>query len=284
MGMGNETEGVNKVESNNGLRVAVTGACGKVGREMVKAVVNAPDLELIGAVDKLNLGKDIGEVIGLGKQQVMITESFEEVLLKNPDVIIDFTNAAAAFQHITTAVSHGVAVVSGTTGFSNRELEEIHRLCEQGQIGAVIAPNFALGAVLMFRLSQEVAKWFDQAEIIELHNDRKLDAPSGTALRTASLIKDQWKNKERAVENCSNVSHVAARGDQAQGLSIHSVRLPGLVAHQEVIFGGFGQTLTIRHDSFSRESFVPGVMLAVRKVKSLKGVVFGLENLIFTGS
>ncbi|NLL17436.1 MAG: 4-hydroxy-tetrahydrodipicolinate reductase [Clostridia bacterium] len=278
--MGSQTEGVNKVESNNGIKVVVTGACGKVGREMVKAVVDAPDMELVGAVDRLRLREDIGEVLGLGKQQVLVTDSLEEVLVRKPDVIIDFTNARAAFQHITTAVKHGVSVVSGSTGLSNQELEQIYMLCEKNQIGAVIAPNFALGAVLMFRLSQEVAKWFDQAEIIELHNDRKLDAPSGTALRTASLIQEQWKNIDRS-EDSLNTSNVAARGDQAHGLSIHSVRLPGLVAHQEVIFGGFGQTLTIRHDSFTRESFVPGVMLSVRKVKSLKGVVFGLENLIF---
>lgn len=262
------------------FRVAVTGACGKVGREMVKAVVAAPDLELVGAVDKLYVGEDIGELLGIGRQRVSITDSLDEVLNKNPDVIIDFTNAQAAFQCISAAVTRGVSVVSGSTGFSRRDMEQIHVLCEQTQTGAVIAPNFALGAVLMFRLCKEAAKWFEQAEIIEMHNNRKLDVPSGTALRTAAVIQDEWDAKGKSKENILLDTN-PARGLREQGPAIHSVRLPGLVAHQEVIFGGLGQSLTIRHDSYTRESFVPGVMLAVRKVRSLKGVVFGLENLIF---
>lgn len=264
----------------NLLKVAVTGACGKVGREMVKAVVNAPDLHLVGAVDLVHQGEDIGELVGVGKQQVTVTGSIQEVFSKDPDVIIDFTNADAAFQLISAAVVQGISVVSGSTGFSSQQLEKIHGLCERTKTGAVIAPNFALGAVLMMRLCKEVAKWFQDAEIIELHNPHKLDAPSGTALRTADLIQEQWEvngiNKEFPIN-----TEQAARGDQTHGLPIHSVRLPGVVAHQEVIFGALGQTLTIRHDSYTRESFVPGVMMAVRKVKTLKGVVFGLENIIF---
>jgi len=262
------------------LKVAVSGACGKVGREMVKAVVHAPDLHLVGALDLVHQGKDIGQVIGLEPQFVSVTGSLEEILRPNPDVIIDFTNAQAAFQLITRAVTRGVSVVSGTTGLSPQQVEEIRRLCEQHRVGTVIAPNFALGAVLMMRMCQEVAKWFPDAEIIELHHAGKLDAPSGTALRTAELIRAQWE-----AQGMSRVSPArpeqAARGDQNRGLSIHSVRLPGLVAHQEVIFGGLGQTLTIRHDSYSRESFVPGVLIAVRKVKELTGLVFGLDSLIF---
>lgn len=258
----------------------MTGACGKVGREMVKAVVDAPDLKLVGAVDRLYVGEDIGDLIGIGRQRVSITDSLEEVLDKNPDVIIDFTNAQAAFQYITAAVTQGVSVVSGTTGFSRKEMEQVHLLCEQSQTGAVIAPNFALGAVLMFRLCKEAAKWFDQAEIIEMHNDRKLDAPSGTALRTAALIEEEWEARGKSKED-PVLDFNPARGLREKGPAIHSVRLRGLVAHQEVIFGGLGQSLIIRHDSYTRESFVPGVMLAVRKVRTLKGVVFGLENLIF---
>ncbi|HHW06235.1 MAG TPA: 4-hydroxy-tetrahydrodipicolinate reductase [Clostridia bacterium] len=265
---------------NKLLKVAVSGACGKVGREMVRAVVNAPDLHLVGAMDLVHQGKDIGQVIGLGPQFVTVTGSLEEVFSQEPDVIIDFTNAKAAFALITAAVARGIAVVSGTTGLSPQQLEEIRRLCDQHRVGAVLAPNFALGAVLMMKLSQEVAKWFPDAEIIELHNPHKLDAPSGTALRTADLIRAQWEAHGMEKAASAGTEH-PARGDRTRGLPIHSVRLPGVVAHQEVIFGGLGQTLIIRHDSYTRESFVPGVMLAVRKVKELKGVVYGLENLIF---
>lgn len=264
----------------NTLKIAVTGACGKVGREMVKAVVNAPDLELVGAVDVFRQGEDIGELVGIGKQRVPVTGSLAKVMEKCPDVVIDFTNARAGFQHITAAIAQGISVVSGSTGFSAKEIERVHLLCEETQTGAVVAPNFALGAVLMFRLSQEAAKWFQDAEIIELHNPLKQDAPSGTALRTAEIIREQWQLKGFP-KKTRELPDQLARGDQEQGMPIHSVRLPGVVAHQEVIFGALGQTLTIRHDSYSRESFVPGVMLAVRRVKSLKGVVFGLENLIF---
>lgn len=261
------------------LKIAVTGACGKVGQEMIRAVLNSSDLDLVGAVDVLHLGEDIGELVGMGTQGVQITAALDEIMYRRPDVIIDFTNARAAFQHITAAVTQGVSIVSGSTGFSSQEIEQISLLCEQNQTGVVIAPNFALGAVLMFRLSQEVAKWFVEAEIIEQHNPYKLDAPSGTALRTAELIQEQWKLKNFEKKTNTSMS-MPARGDQEHGLAIHSIRLPGVVAHQEVIFGALGQTLTIRHDSYSRDSFVPGVMLAVQKVKSLKGMVFGLENLI----
>lgn len=266
----------------NKIAVAVTGACGKVGMEMVKAVATSPHLELVGAVDIVNCGQDIGQVVGTGQLNVNVVDKIEAIFDNNPDVIIDFTNAKVAYKNIIAAIANGISVVSGTTGFSDDEIDNIRQICEEKSIGAIIAPNFALGAVLMFHICQEIAKWFNDAEIIEMHNPLKLDAPSGTAIRTAEIINREWELANEGKSNVLPQEQVkVARGEQKFGLPIHSVRLKGVVAHQEVIFGALGQTLTIKHDSYSRDSFVPGVMLAVNKVIEMKKFVFGLEDLIF---
>lgn len=262
------------------IKVAITGACGKVGLEMVKAVIKTPDLELLAAIDVKNNGADVSELVGTGTKGIRVRETIDEKTWGSLDVIIDFTHAKAAYQHIKNAIAHKVAVVSGTTGLSTEEKEEIFNLAQENQVGVVIAPNFALGAVLMLRFSQELADWFTEAEIIELHNPYKLDAPSGTALRTAELIQERWR-EQNIPRRMEELPINPARGDCQKGIPIHSIRLPGVIAHQEVIFGALGQTITIRHDSYSRESFVPGVLLATRKVKKLSGAVFGLERLLF---
>lgn len=261
-------------------RVVVTGACGRVGREVTRAVIKSPDLSLVGAVDIVHIGEDIGNVLGLGNKDIIVSPNLEEVIKKaSPDILVDFTHARAGGENIKTALRLGVSVVSGTTGFFREQIEEIALLAQKQEIGAVIAPNFALGAILMIRFAQEAARWFSEAEIIELHHQEKLDAPSGTALRTARLICQEWETRG-VLPKPKDKKEERARGYQELEVPIHSVRLPGLIAHQEVIFGLAGQTLTLRHDSISRESFVPGVMLAIRRVKSLRGVVFGLENLL----
>ncbi|MFA5536631.1 MAG: 4-hydroxy-tetrahydrodipicolinate reductase [Bacillota bacterium] len=261
--------------------IAVTGACGKVGLEMARAVLKTPNLKLIAAVDIKNLGRDIGELAGVGTNGIMVSECINIETWDELDVIIDFTYAKAAFGHIRDALLHGVSVVSGTTGLTQMQKDEIYALAKEKQTGAVIAPNFAIGALLMMRLSQELANWFADAEIIELHNPYKLDAPSGTAIQTAELIQDKWREQNIPLK-MEELPVNPARGDCKKGISIHSIRLPGLVAHQEVIFGGLGQTISIRHDSYSRESFVPGVLLAVKKVVNLSEAIFGLEQLLFS--
>lgn len=252
-----------------------------MGREVLKAVWNADDIELVGAVDPV-AGEDVGQLIGVGETGLKITADLAAALdSTRPDVMVDFTTPRSVAENVRVALSRGVRPVVGTTGMSPQEIDEIREMASARRLGCVIAPNFAIGAVLMMRFAAEAAKHFPHVEIVELHHDQKLDAPSGTAIKTAEIIArcrgDFYQGLPVEEEKIAGV-----RGGKFDGgIRIHSVRLPGLVAHQEVIFGGLGQTLTIRHDSISRESFMPGVLLAIRKVMHLEGVVYGLENLIF---
>ena len=261
-------------------RVMVCGACGKMGREVLKAVQLDPDLTLVGAVDAQAGGKDVGELIGMGKLGVSVSNQLADAIVETkPQVLVDFTNPEAIMGNIRTALQHGVRPVVGTTGLSAVNHQEIRALCAANKTGALIAPNFAIGAILLMKMAQEAAKLLPHVEIIELHHDQKLDAPSGTALRTAELIAEVRGQMRQG--HPDEVEKLAgARGAEYAGIPIHSVRLPGYVAHQEVIFGGLGQTLTIRHDSISRESFMPGVVLACKKVMQLNDLVIGLENVM----
>jgi 4-hydroxy-tetrahydrodipicolinate reductase len=232
-----------------------------MGRQVAEAVLSAPDLDLAGLVDPA-FSRETPSAQG-GEEVPRFPDLESALRHTRPDVVVDFTVAEAAVANVLIALTHHVPAVVGTTGISEAELESLRRESDASGTPLFIAPNFALGAVLMMLFSQQAARYLDAAEIVELHHDRKLDAPSGTARRTGEMIEEVWRG----------------RGHDKQA-PIHSVRLPGLVAHQEVIFGGTGQTLTIRHDSISRESFMPGVLLAVRRVRDLKGLVLGLENLL----
>lgn len=217
------------------IKVIVNGAKGKMGLETIKAVQKESDLTLVGQTD---MGDDLAQAI------------------KNSsaDVVVDFTTPQSVMENIRAILGSGVHAVVGTTGLTEDNLVEIRKLCENNRVNCLVAPNFAIGAILMMQFAVAAKKYLPSAEIIEFHHETKVDKPSGTALRTARLLGGK--------------------------VPIHSVRLPGLVAHQEVIFGGLGQTLTIRHDSISRESFMPGVILAIKKIKEIKGLVHGLENLL----
>ena len=264
------------------LRVAVSGAAGRMGRTVVAAVCRADDLELVGAVDREHDGEDAGLLAGLDPVGVTVARNLDLMLEETrPDVMVDFTNPSVVAANVRTAIRRMVCPVVGTTGLEEADLEAIRWACAENRLGCVIAPNFALGAVLMMRLAAIVAPHMPQVEIIELHHDQKVDAPSGTAVKTAEVLRRARagtggdRREEREILP-------RARGAVYDGdIRIHSVRLPGLMAHQEIVFGGLGQTLTIRHDSISRESFVPGILLAVRKVTTLTGVVYGLEKLLF---
>lgn len=261
------------------IKVIVCGARGKMGRTVLAAVHKDPELELVGAVD-ITAGEDIGALIGTSSVGITVSDSLATVLeTARPQVMVDFTNPQSVMMNIQTAIKFGVAPVVGTTGLSAESLNTIAKLCADNKVGALVSPNFSVGAVLMMKVSQEIAKYFPHVEIIELHHDQKLDAPSGTALRTAELI-----TKERGIFKQGHPDEVekltGARGGEYSGIRIHSVRLPGYVAHQEVIFGGLGQTVTVRHDSISRESFMPGVILACKRVTNLEGLVVGLENIL----
>ena len=257
------------------IKVVVHGAAGKVGREVVKAVCGESEMQLVGAVDLRTAHDSLTLPDGSGS--VPFSSDLGHILSScQPDVLVDFTIAQATMSAVRIATEKGVNLVIGTTGLTKDELNEIDRLVKAHKVGAVVAPNFALGAVLMIHLAKVAAKYLDYAEIIELHHHLKADAPSGTALATAKAMaaargKPFLQPTGKAAES---------RGEPVEGVTIHSVRLPGLMAHQEVILGGPGQTVSIRHDTINRECYMPGVMLAIKEVVKRQGLTYGLDTLL----
>ncbi|MGI6555416.1 MAG: 4-hydroxy-tetrahydrodipicolinate reductase [Bacillota bacterium] len=261
------------------FRVVVTGAAGKMGQAVMRGVLDDPDCLLVSAVDVRLTGTDVGTVLGREPLGIKIENDLQQAIQRSvPDVMVDFTAPEVAQFNVKTALQMGVYPVVGTTGIPEEQMEEIFSLCESENLGAFFAPNFAIGAVLMMQYAKNAARFFPNVEIVELHHDQKKDSPSGTALRTAELISQGRGASRKEKKGFEKV--VGARGGEYEGINIHSIRLPGFVAHQEVIFGGLGQTLAIRHDSISRESFIPGVLLAVKEAPQREGVVVGLENLM----
>ncbi|SJZ88362.1 dihydrodipicolinate reductase [Megasphaera cerevisiae DSM 20462] len=262
------------------LRVLVNGADGRMGSQVVKAVYEDKELEIVGGVSISNIGRDIGELAGVGVLNIPVRADLGAVLEDiKPDVVVDFTAPKAIFDNAKTCISHGVDIVVGTTGLTEEQRVELGNMAVEHRVSIFIAPNFSIGAVLMMKLSAEVAPYLPDVEIIELHHNNKLDAPSGTAIMTADKI--DAARKIAGAQQAQDKTHESlegARGAKVDDIPIHSVRLPGYVAHQQVLFGGYGELLTIRHDSIDRKSFMPGVILAVKKVSSRPGLTFGLEN------
>ncbi|MDQ7844845.1 MAG: 4-hydroxy-tetrahydrodipicolinate reductase [Armatimonadota bacterium] len=265
------------------IRVAVSGAAGRMGRAAVRAVAREPDLALVGALGRTHaVGEDAGVVAGGAPLGVAITADLAAVLRAGAEVLVDFSPGPAAVEHARAAIPAGVCPVIGGTGITTPQIDELGRLCERHRLGAVVAPNFALGAVLMMVFARQAARYFPHAEVIEMHHDRKRDAPSGTAMKTAALIA-QTRGEPPLPAVQEEELAAGARGGRVEGVPVHSVRLPGLVAHQAVIFGGAGQTLTIRHDSINEESFMPGMLLAIRRVRTAGRLIYGLEPLLELG-
>ncbi len=262
------------------IRVAAAGAAGKMGREVVKAVLAQEDMALAAAVDPNETGRDAGILAGVGACGVELAPDLAKSLVQSSaQVMVDFTNPAVVLGNLRTAIEAGVAAVVGTTGLNAEALAEVSALAAARAGRVIIAPNFALGAVLMMHFAAIAARYFPRSEIIELHHDGKLDAPSGTAIKTAEMI--LAARGEAAPERPSQEKLPGARGAAFDGLHLHSIRLPGLVAHQEVLFGLEGQVLSLRHDSFARSSFMPGVLLAIREILGRgPGVIYGLEQLL----
>ncbi len=259
------------------IKVVVYGASGRVGQEVVKAVCQDAELQLVGAVDVQVSADSLSLPDGSGT--VPFSADLGAILDScKPDVVVDFTVAKASMPAVRTCAGRGVNMVIGTTGFTADDINEMERLAAADNVGIVLAPNFSLGAVLMMHLAKIAGKYFDHAEIIELHHDRKVDAPSGTSHLTARDMAAARGKKfmAPAVQGEAAVS----RGQSVEGINIHSVRLPGLMAHQEVILGGDGQTLRIRHDQISREAFMPGVLLAVKEAVKRPGFIYGLDKLL----
>ena len=242
------------------IRVIVNGATGKMGQLCVKAVQADPELTLVAETGRANdLAADIKK--------------------NQADVVVDLTNAEAVVTNLQTIIDAGARPVIGTSGLLAEHIHLMQKKCETLQRGGIIAPNFAIGAVLMMKHAREMANYFSDVEIIEMHHDRKLDSPSGTAIRTAEMLSETLASSEKKSAPTKEIID-GARGARYRDISIHAIRLPGLVAHQQIIFGSTGETLTIRHDSIDRVCFMPGIMLACKKVMQLKQLVVGLENIL----
>lgn len=252
------------------LKILVNGALGKMGQEVIKKIKSENDLQLAGAVDIKN-----GSVL----DENVTTDLLQEIKNTQPDVMVDFTRPDAVMQTLRKVLPLGVACVVGTTGFSKNDLDEVDKLAKENKTSILVAPNFALGAVVMMKLACEAAKYFPNVEIIEKHHDNKLDAPSGTAVLTAQKIAEVREKMQQGHPN-EKENLAGCRGGDFEGMKIHSVRLPGYVASQEIIFGNQGETLHISSEPINRECYMPGVVLACRKIKNYQGLVYGLENIL----
>src|SRR5450759_1741531 len=257
------------------IDVLVTGAAGRMGGEVVRAVTAEDGMRVVAAVDPSAAGHSIDD--GAGGTVLVSGDLAAAIAAASPQVMVDFTHPTAVEGNVRTALAAGVDCVVGTTGVPLTSLEAL--AAESPGPCLFVAPNFAIGAVLLMRFAGQAARYMPHVEVIELHHDRKADAPSGTAVRTAAIIAASRREVPASPGRETEVAE-GARGALVDGVSIHSVRLPGLVAHQEVIFGGVGQTLTLRHDSIDRTSFMPGVLLAVRKISGRSGLVVGLDALM----
>lgn len=243
------------------IRVHVHGALGRMGAACVTAIEEVDDMEVCGKTD---YGDDLADALAQGR----------------PDVVVEFTVPEAVENNVRTVLSAGIPVVAGTTGLATDKAEELGRLAEAKGVGFLLAPNFAIGVILMQKFAREAVRHFDDVEILELHHDRKVDAPSGTALHTADQIAAAAERPLNQGRPDQTELVDGARGGERNGIPVHSVRLPGLLAHQEVMFGGLGQVLTIRHDALDRQAFMPGVLLGIRSIREHRGLVDSLERLL----
>ncbi len=272
--------------NQNSIPVVVNGACGKMGREVIKAVAQAEDMTLVGAVDKTPqlMGQDIGDVAGCGPLEIPVMNDLEATLVMAQSqgfpVMVDFTHPDTVYESVRAAIAYGVRPVVGTTGLSMEQIKDLAEFAEKASTGCLIVPNFSIGMVLLQQATVQAAQYFDHVEIIELHHNQKADAPSGTAVQTAQMLAGLDKTFNAAeVEETEKLAG-SRGGATTNGIHIHSVRLPGLIAHQEVIFGAPGQIYTLRHDTSDRASFMPGVLLAIRRILPLKSLIYGLDKVL----
>ncbi len=263
------------------IKIGVIGALGKMGKEVVKAVINAPDMELVAAVDICSDGQDIGLIATGTKSGVLIeTDLVKSLQNHKPDVVVDFTQPKNIFENVQEYMDLKIKSVIGTTGLTDEQIAQIKIMSEKNKTSCLIAPNFSTGAVLLMMFAKQAAKYFSNAEIIELHHNQKKDAPSGTAIKTAQLMAEA--NTNFTLGNSPETELIrGARGASAQAnVHIHSVRMPGYIASQEVIFGAPGQILKISHDTMDRSCYMSGVLLAVRYVYNNNDFIYGLDNIM----
>ena len=278
---------------NQRIPVLVAGALGRMGSEVIKAINTSNDFELIGAIDnqKDKEGKDIGSLIGIGAKDVFVSGDFEGTLcaasqngpndgINNRAVLIDFTHPKVAYKHTRTAIAYGIHPVIGTTGITSDELDDLSKFSEKACIGSAIIPNFSVGMVLLQQAAAAAARFYEFAELTEMHHNKKADAPSGTCIKTAELIEEQRSIFNKALVYEEESIPGSRGGARPSGLRLHSVRLPGLVAHQQVMFGSNGETYELVHNTIDRTAYMPGVLLVARKIRSLNKLVYGLEKIL----
>lgn len=262
------------------IKVIISGPRGRMGREAIDMIINDKDLELVACIDRMNDGKKLSDVEGMPNVNVPIfvepNQCFQSV---SADIFLELSIPEVGFDHTKLALMSKIKSVVGTSGFTSEQIDLLTNIANENKVGCIIAPNFAIGAVLMMQFAKKAATYFSDVEIIEKHHDQKLDAPSGTAVKTAKMIQESRQAKRQGHPNEKETMD-GARGAETEGIRIHSVRLPGLVAHQEVILGGLGQTLTITHDSYNRKSFMTGIKYALGKVMQLEKLVYGMENVM----
>tara|TARA_B100000700_G_scaffold317516_1_gene409021 strand:+ start:58 stop:906 length:849 start_codon:yes stop_codon:yes gene_type:complete len=275
------------------IPVLVAGALGRMGSEVIKAINSSNDYELVGAIDNLKEkeGQDIGSLLGLGPLDVFLSSDFEGSVcaasqdlpkdgINNGAVLVDFTHPNVAYKHTRTAIAYGVHPVIGTTGISSEQLEDLSKFAEKASLGAAVIPNFSVGMVLLQQAAAAAARFYEYVELTEMHHNKKADAPSGTCIKTAELIEEQRSLFNTPLIKEEESIKGSRGGYRPSGLRLHSIRLPGIVAQQEVMFGSNGETYELLHKTIDRSAYMPGVLLVVKKIRSFKKLVYGLEKIL----
>ncbi|MCL4377496.1 MAG: 4-hydroxy-tetrahydrodipicolinate reductase [Actinobacteria bacterium] len=261
-------------------KIALFGICGKMGKSMLSELIMEEDISIVAGFDRINIGTDIGVLAGREISGVKVTDNYEDIKIAKPDLIIDFTGPEIVYKNVLWAIENKLDIIVGATGLKKEEVENIRKKAVKSASKIFIVPNFSVGAVLMMILSSLAAPYFENCEIIEMHHDKKKDAPSGTAIATSMAISEKKNFNLTRFLPFEKETLEGSRGAFSDGIHIHSIRLPGLLAHQSVIFGSKGQTLIIKHDSIDRSSYYPGLILAIKNIDKLPVFSYGLDSLI----
>ena len=278
--------------SKKSIPVLVSGALGRMGSEVVNSVLNSSDCELVAAIDtnKKNNGENISQLLNLKKSEVIVSNDLEGSLCsisqdyRNEEikpVLVDFTHPDSVYENTRSAIAYGISPVVGTTGLTPSQINDLAIFTQKANIGCAIIPNFSVGMVLLQQAASVAAKFYDNIELIEMHHNQKADSPSGTCIKTAEMIEEYPKKYNQSLVKESESLKGVRGGLRDSGLNIHSIRLPGLLAHQVVIMGSPGETYTIKHDTIDRKAYMPGVLQAIRKIGKFDSLIYGLEKLIF---
>jgi 4-hydroxy-tetrahydrodipicolinate reductase len=278
--------------SKKTIPVLVSGALGRMGSEVVNSVLNSSDCELVAAIDtnKKNNGENISQLLNLKKSEVFVSNDLEGSLCsisqdyrneKIKPVLVDFTHPDSVYENTRSAIAYGISPVVGTTGLTPSQINDLAIFAQKANIGCAIIPNFSVGMVLLQQAASVAAKFYDNIELIEMHHNQKADSPSGTCIKTAEMIEEYPKKYNQSLVKETESLKGVRGGVRDSGLNIHSIRLPGLLAHQVVIMGSPGETYTIKHDTIDRKAYMPGVLQAIRKIGKFDSLIYGLEKLIF---